>query len=244
MAAGKNGGTATAAKKSKKPAAGTPTDTPENRLAGKGGADEASPTGVTSKHYSQPYSVLVTLVGTEDVLFHRYDVEQVEAQAKAAKGSKEKKTDNVEAYVHRTAAGAIGLPGINFKACLADAAKSFQDPRSPRKSARDMVRAALKIPGEGTFLNGAGDVAMEWDYIDKRRVQVQRNAISRCRPALHKGWKLSLQINVVDPEYIQPDWLSELLVRAGRSIGLCDYRPDFGTFRIEHFEPIEFRDEV
>lgn len=245
--AGKNGGTSAAAKrtaKSKKPDDGNGTEHPGDRVSGKAGGDQASPKGVTADHYSQPYSVLVTLVGTEDILFHRYDVDQVEAQAKAAKGSKEKKSDNVESYVHRTVGGFIGLPGINFKACLADAAKSFQDPRSPRKSARDMVRAALKIPGEGVFINSDGEEAQTWDYLDKRRVQVQRNAISRQRPALTKGWQLSLQINVVDPEYIQPDWLSELLVRAGRSIGLCDYRPDFGTFRVAHFEPIEFRDEA
>lgn len=238
-----NGAPAAATKRSKKQESGEPTDTPGNRIAGKAGDDKAEPRGVTANHYEQPYSVLLTLVGTEDVLFHRYDVDQVEAQAKAKKGSKEKKSDNVESYVHRTAEGNLGMPGINFKACLADAAKSFQDPRSPRKSARDMVRAALKVPGEGTFYNQAGQPAAEWDYIDKRRVQVQRNAISRCRPALHKGWKLSLQVNVVDPEYIDADWLNELVVRAGRSIGLCDYRPDFGTFRVERFEVIEFQDE-
>lgn len=219
---------------------GTATKMPETRTNGK--SDKKSKRGVTESHYRQPYSVQLVIVGTEDILFHRYDVEQVEAQAKAAKGSKEKKTDNVESYVYRTEKGHIGIPGLNFKACLADAAKFFQDPRSPRKSARDMVRAALKVPGEATFYNAKGKPAKEWDYLDKRRVTVQRNAIARSRPALEAGWKLELQINVVDPEYITDEWLSELIVRAGRSVGLCDYRPDFGTFRVETLKVIEFKD--
>lgn len=221
---------------------GVATTMPKTRINGKTGADKKEPRGVTRHQYSQPYSVQLVIVGTEDILFHRYDVEQVEAQSKAAKGSKEKKTDNVESYVHRTAKGYIGIPGLNFKACLADAAKFFQDPRSPRKSARDMVRAALKVPGEAFFRNAKGKPAKEWDYLDKRRVTVQRNAISRSRPALTQGWKIELQINVVDPEYITSEWLSELIVRAGRSVGLCDYRPDFGTFRVETFKVIEFKD--
>lgn len=220
---------------------GTATTVPPSRTNGKTGGGK-EPRGVTQHQYRQPYSLQLVIVGTEDILFHRYDVDQVEAQGKAAKGSKEKKSDNVESYVFRTADGHIGIPGLNFKACLADAAKFFQDPRSPRKSARDLVRAALKVPGEATFRNAAGKLAEEWDYLDKRRVTVQRNAISRSRPAMYKGWKLELQINVVDPEYVQPDWLNELVIRAGRSVGLCDYRPDFGTFRVEHFEVIDFKD--
>lgn len=221
---------------------GETTTQPASRTNGKKKAKKGDSGGVTAHHYREPYSVLLTIVGTEDILFHRYDVEQVEAQGKAPKGSKEKKSDNVESYVFRTDAGHIGLPGINFKACLADGAKYFQDPRSPRKSARDMVRAALKVVGVATFINAKGRKAKTWDYLDKRRVTVQRNAISRSRPALYKGWKLELQINVVDAEYIDEDWLNSLVVRCGRSVALCDYRPDFGTFRVESFKKIDFKD--
>ncbi len=209
---------------------GKPTVVPADRTDPKAPADAAEPKGVLTNAVQRPYSVEVSICGTADVLFHRYDTENVEAQAKAAKGSKQKKTDNVEAYVYRCKDGTLGLPGIVFKACLADAAKSFQDPRSPRKSARDLVRAAVAVQDGATFGKKT------WDYIDKRRAVVGMAAVTRHRPALEAGWKISFVVDVLDPEYVSIEFLSELVNRAGRSLGLCDYRPDFGRFRVEKFK--------
>jgi hypothetical protein len=43
-----------------------------------------------------PYSVTVKIEGAADFLFHRWNAEAVDAKAAAAKGSKAKKTDDVE----------------------------------------------------------------------------------------------------------------------------------------------------
>ena len=43
-----------------------------------------------------PYRVEVTIEGVAAILFHRWSVESVEAKSAAAKGSKAKKTDDVE----------------------------------------------------------------------------------------------------------------------------------------------------
>jgi hypothetical protein len=50
---------------------------------------------------SQPYIASVTLLGTAPLLFHAWNVEAVAEKAKAAKGSKAKKSDDVESYVYR-----------------------------------------------------------------------------------------------------------------------------------------------
>lgn len=41
------------------------------------------------------------------------------------------------------------------------------------------------------------------------------------------------------PEYITPELLNETVVRAGRLIGLGDFRPDFGTFQLQKFEVLK-----
>jgi hypothetical protein len=181
---------------------------------------------------SEPYVVLVTIVGTDPILFHRFDTENAEAKAKAAKGSTEKKTDNVESYVYRGAGNELIWPGINFKGALRNAAKFKQDPRSSRKSMADLLRAAVKVKDASFGVD-------TWDYLDKRPAKVQQNGITRTRPAMKPGWKLSHEITVMLPEYLTPRMLSELCVDAGRLIGIGDYRPDFGCFSVERFEVLE-----
>ena len=63
-----------------------------------------------SEHFLNPYSVEITITGTAPVLFHRWSCEDVEAKATAAKNSKTKKTDNIEAYIYRTEKGNIAIP--------------------------------------------------------------------------------------------------------------------------------------
>jgi len=208
----------------------TPTVVPDDRVAPKAGEKDPEPRGVTAGAVQDPFSVEVSIVGVADILFHRYDVDAIEMQSKAAKGSKIKKSDNIESYLYRNRDGTLGLPGIVFKACLSDAARSFQDPRSPRKSARDLVKAAIAVQ------DGASFGVRKHDYTDKRRACVGQAAVTRHRPALEAGWKITFIVDVLDPEYVAVDFLSELVTRAGRSQGLCDYRPDFGRFRVASFK--------
>lgn len=180
---------------------------------------------------SVPYTVNVKIEGVADLLFHRWNCESVEEKSKAAKGSKAKKTDDVESYVYRNAEGVLCLPGEYVRQSCIMAAKFRQDPRSPRKSAFDLFKAALVSL---TDLASLG--SREWDYLDKRRVCVQRNSITRSRPAFHSGWKAEVQLMVTLPEYVSPQILQEVLTNAGRLCGVGDFRPTYGRFQIASFD--------
>jgi len=176
------------------------------------------------------YAAEIGLVGVAPILLHRYDDAAVERRAKAAKNSVMKKADDVDSYVYRTADGAIGMPGRNLKACLRETARSLQDPRSPRKSAMDLIKAAVQVE---PFIASMGRTT--WDAVDVQRVVVQRSTISRRRPVLHEGWQVRFTVIVLAPEYITADWLHDLITRAGRFTGLGDFRPDYGRFRMDSF---------
>jgi len=108
----------------------------------------------------------------------------VESKSKAKKGSAEKKSDDVESYVYRTEKVNIAIPGEYLKGAIVGAAKFRQDPRSPRKSAADLFKAAI------VSLTPLADLgARDWDFLDRRRVVIQRSAITRSRPAMREGWK-------------------------------------------------------
>lgn len=183
---------------------------------------------------SIPYIVEVQITGVADILFHRWNNEAVAEKAAARKGSAAKKTDDLESYVYRNDDGELCLPGEYLRGAIVGAAKYRQDPRSPRKSAMDLYKAGIVSL---TPLAPLG--AKKWDYEDKRRVVIQRSAITRTRPAMKAGWsaKFDLQVNL--PEYIAPADLNEIITMAGKLIGLADFRPTFGRFQIVKFSVLD-----
>lgn len=196
-----------------------------------GGPETPSNDGAEIIQYAEPARVRVTLEGSSALLFHRWSVESVAEKASAAKNSRAKKTDNVESYVWRNDARELCIPGEYVRASIIQAARFRQDPRSPRKSAMDLFKAAIV---SNTELASIGKV--EWDYLDARRVTVQRNGITRMRPALLAGWKAAFEFEILLSEYVQPRDLLETLTLAGRVIGIGDFRPTYGRFNIVRFE--------
>jgi hypothetical protein len=180
---------------------------------------------------TQPYTAKVAIQGTAPLLMHRWSVDGVEAKSNAAKGSKAKKSDDLESYVYRTKNGDLAIPGEYLRGAIVNAAKFRQDPRSPRKSAVDLFKAGVVALDVLATLG-----TKKWDFVDKRRVKVQQSAITRARPAMDIGWKLDLNIQVLLPEYIAPELLNEVIQSAGRLIGIGDFRPSFGRFLLTKFE--------
>jgi hypothetical protein len=173
----------------------------------------------------------VTIEGVAPILFHRWSNEDVETKGNAAKGSRTKKTDNVESYVYRLPNGHIGLPGEYLRQAIIAAAKYRQDPRSSRKSAMDLFKAGV------VSLTELADLGKkDWDYLDKRRVTIQRSAITRTRPAFLTGWRAEFDLQVGLPEYIDSGMLLEVIGAAGRFVGLADFRPTYGRFVVVKFE--------
>lgn len=188
-----------------------------------------------------PYMVEVEITGAATLLFHRWSCEAVAEKAAAKKGSEQKKTDNVESYVYRNEDGVICLPGRYLVGSLTDkkngAAKYMQDPRSPRKSALDLYKAGVTPIDElAPILTREGAPATAWDYLDHQRVTVNNSGVTRVRPAFLAGWKAVVTLQVLTPAYITPDKLHEALNNAGTLVGVGDFRPTYGRFRVTRFE--------
>jgi hypothetical protein len=191
------------------------------------GGDVPTNGAIATLQASEPYVVTTTIQGTADMLFHRWNCEAVEAKAAAAKGSKAKKSDDLESYVYRNDDNFLCLPGEYLRQSVIHAAKFRQDPRSPRKSAMDLYKAGVI---NLTPLASLG--VTEWDYEHKCRVQVQRAGITRTRPAIKSGWTAEVQLLVNVPEYIDESSLHDVLSKAGKLIGVADFRPTYGRFCI------------
>lgn len=111
------------------------------------------------------------------------------------------------------------------------AAKHVQDPRSSRpKQGSDLFKAGVVSM---TDLAGLG--SHDWDYVDQRRVQVQRAGVTRRRPAFDTGWQATFMFQVLMPEYIGPNMFQDVLEKAGKFIGVADFRPTYGRFQVKEF---------
>lgn len=189
-----------------------------------------------------PYRARVTIEGIAAMLCHRWSNEAVAEKAASAKGSKAKKSDDVDSYVYRDNKGYICIPGEYVRASLCGkkgAAKLRQDPRSPRKSALDLYSAGIIVETElAPITKVSGQVAETWDYLDARRVTIQMSGITRVRPAFLAGWRATFDISVILPQYIPPVELRAILADAGRFVGLGDFRPTYGRFDCVTFEVI------
>jgi hypothetical protein len=181
--------------------------------------------------FSQPYYINLGIRGTAKMLFHHWSPEAVAEKAVAAKGSAAKKTDNVESYVVRDINGHICLPTEYLRQSVIHAAKYQQDPRSPRKSAMDLFKAGFVALDELMSLGTS-----QWDFLDTRRVVVQRAGINRSRPGFNVGWQVEGRFAVLLPEYITVERLQEALSTAGRLVGVGDFRPTYGRFAVTKFE--------
>lgn len=214
-----------------------PNKTMSNRKAGSNPVIDPAPTngGKNAIEASTPYTVEIKIEGIADILFHRWNCEAVEAKANAAKNSKAKKSDDVDTYIYRLndedKTSNLAIPGEYLRRALCEAGRFRQDPRSPRKSMLDLCKASIVMEDLMADLG-----TNQWDYIHKGRVVIQRNAITRSRPAMRAGWAATFRISILCPEYITPDVLHGLASDAGRLIGLADFRPSYGRFKIVKWE--------
>lgn len=185
-----------------------------------------------------PYTVQVTIEGDCDLLFHRWSVEAVATKAAAAKGSEAKKTDDVESYLWRDDDGFICVPGEYLRMAMVEVGRSHRDPRSARKSALDLYKAAFVslTPLAPILVGDRHRRTKDWDYLDQRRVTIQRNGITRTRPAFRAGWQATVVLMVNLPDYVPEGRLREIVGQSGRTIGIADFRPTYGRFSIIYWK--------
>lgn len=118
------------------------------------------------------------------------------------------------------------IPGVNFGICLRDAAKLTKQGTTVT---RGVVIAEERLPLE---FDGRRDIKSLWErnLKDYRVVGNQQNSVMRCRPMFPK-WSLTVPI-ILETSLLARDELLDIAHRAGKMIGLGDYRPRFGRFQV------------
>jgi len=177
----------------------------------------------------------VKIVGVRPLLMHRIPED---FDKKSRSGEKPDPRDEAEKYLYKDSDGKICIPALNVKAAMRDAAKDYKVPSKGRKTFKDYVKAGIIVEPEMIPLRipSGGDPEKSWK-VDLRPVVVQKSRIMRARPRFDE-WCLEFYVKILDP-IITPEYLRKFIEDAGRYVGLCDFRPEFGLFDLVEFKKVD-----
>lgn len=142
--------------------------------------------------------------------------------------------------------GYLYQPASHLEAALVQAAKAFKIKGRGNKTWSSVIRAYCYVkPVELIHLrNGKPVEAPDNDLLQNptknlrvniQRVKVGQAAIARSRLEINEGWELDFIVEIIDDQ-VTPDVIQEILIEAGRAVGIGDYRPKHGRFDIINFE--------
>jgi len=132
----------------------------------------------------------------------------------------------------------VYLPSINLEATFIEGAKQF---KVGRGSASKYFKSGVFIQDFICPLYVNGKIIMDLNdvEIDKRTVKNPSTKGRNMRyRAIFKNWSSEIIINVNSDDYVSDKMLKEVIEYSGLFVGVCDFRPRFGRFKLTSFEQI------
>jgi hypothetical protein len=133
--------------------------------------------------------------------------------------------------MYETDDGYVGLPSDNVWRMIFDAAKSF-------KLGETVKRALHPNPDVSPILID-GKKCKADTYVSKgenrmfyHSVKIGKSRVMRARPRIPAGWVVEAKFVLLTDE-LEVHTLTPVLERAGRLIGVGDWRPKFGLCTVE-----------
>lgn len=118
------------------------------------------------------------------------------------------------------------IPGECIESMLCDAAR--------KAKLGQQAKAGIICDGNWPIIyNGPKNAEGLWEnphFRDIRKAKVQKASVMRCRP-IFREWSLKFTIHYL-PDVLNESEIRDMLVTAGRIVGLCDFRPKFGRFEV------------
>lgn len=173
---------------------------------------------------SDRYDVRLTVEGTTDLLFARWDLDFWQRRGCGP-------VDPLT-WAYWSPHGTMEIPGALLKASLRRAGAFFRDPRSKHKSAYGLLYQAI---GAVTSV----DLGVRRpDYIRKWRCGGKGYTCTRERPAMRAGWRGTFGFVVNDADLVPVEFLRGIVGWAGTHVGMGFFHPEFGAFRITHLQTL------
>lgn len=181
----------------------------------------------------------VSIEGTRPLLMHKATPEALGGGGGDG-GRKRQKIEppevQAEAGCYRTENGEFCVPHFNVLSTIRGAAVEHKAAGKGKKTLKNYIWAGVEVePTEILLLTPEGKKPSAYE-IDVRRVCMKGSggSVPRARPRFDR-WRLDFNLTIIDP-IITGNALKDVLVDAGKYVGLCDFRPLFGKFEVKEFE--------
>jgi hypothetical protein len=126
-------------------------------------------------------------------------------------------------YIHE---GKVVIPGDVLQAMLESAAKRIK--KGP--AAKSGVSCIGMFPLEYDDTADLQALFEKSDYRLMCKAKIGKNSIMRTRPKFN-NWRITFTVDF-DDTIFSANELQDILVIAGREVGLCDWRPRYGRFKV------------
>jgi hypothetical protein len=192
----------------------------------------ATPEGLTVQ-ISPPniQRLSIDIVGTTPLVQHRFAekaravLRATQAAGSVAKSRKARTARDFdadyEAAIHRGTDGRPGIPAASIRSAMVSACRLAGYTMTRAKLALRVEEDMLSDDGTGLVLITSGTPTKHETYV--------RNATGvvdlRARPMWAPGWKATVVI-AFDADVLTPTDVTNLLMRAGAQVGICEGRPD------------------
>jgi hypothetical protein len=135
------------------------------------------------------------------------------------------------------AKGQLCLPGEHFFQGMVLAASGFQVQGQGKKTYKDAVKGNIYVEPDFCGLTDGNGTKL-YDYeVDSRPARIKAARINRSRPRIPQ-WVAEFDIIVTDDDAVPTPVVNGILISAGQTKGVGDYRPRFGRYIIERFEEV------
>jgi hypothetical protein len=123
----------------------------------------------------------------------------------------------------------IIIPSDNIEAVIIKGAMKFKE--------GPLAKSGMYIEDHAKLIyDGPQDPDSLWEdksFVFQKMVTIQRNRILRTRPIFH-NWSAAIEVHYQN-DIIDIVQIEKWLKVAGEQVGLCDWRPRYGRFRVESF---------
>jgi hypothetical protein len=189
--------------------------------------------------------VEVTIVGTSPLLQHKFS-EAFEVVGNTRTIIQERGTPREQAQkiVYMNDKG-FYFPGTWIIGSMREAGSNHKL-RGSRKSAKFIVPAAIRVIELDVTLRTNSGVLIDDFEVDSRPITIPstKGKIMRHRPRFDV-WSATFNLKI-NTEMLPEDFVHKLVVEAGQSQGIGDFRPNksgpFGCFRVTSWKPIDGKD--
>lgn len=185
----------------------------------------------------------LTLIGTKPMLQHNgrlsNPLDPYTRKLRQISGKRKKTDEDLVEMMHIEARGSAwetedGILGVPTAAVW----RSIQQAATAFKLGRDVERGLIVddtveplVIGKKTYT--VDDyLAKSMNHVDYRPVKVQTSRTMRARVRVAEGWRCTHKMEI-DPDVLDLRNLQPVFARAGRLVGIGDWRPRYGTFELE-----------